>query len=315
MNKKRFLYFTLSFIFVLLLIACGSDNEASKEKEIDRKHKKETTISLSKALEKNAIWFATDRNPTSDSNIYRIYFFDKGTVSYYDLVDSFTIETITMGEVANMSKKEIVQFLESNSVEMLLDEYVLDLQLDESGNETEHIKVIGNYASFDEIITVYNEPEEVTISDKTFQGFISENIYFPDGNGTLLTRVNESASDIVLDPPTSKHKLVTVEEYSDIITDKKESEEERREEENKKKKTAESEFDENDAEQRYKMSCAACHGHDLEGAVGPSLKQIGATYSAEEILDIIENGIGTMPAGLASGDEAAEIATWLSTLE
>lgn len=63
------------------------------------------------------------------------------------------------------------------------------------------------------------------------------------------------------------------------------------------------------AEASYK-SCAGCHGGNLEGVSGPALK--GTGLSAEEILDIIENGRGTMPAGLKTGDEAKNLAAWLA---
>lgn len=63
------------------------------------------------------------------------------------------------------------------------------------------------------------------------------------------------------------------------------------------------------AEASYK-SCAGCHGANLEGVSGPALK--GTALSADEILDIIENGRGTMPAGLKTGDEAKNLAAWLA---
>src|SRR5690625_6727283 len=50
------------------------------------------------------------------------------------------------------------------------------------------------------------------------------------------------------------------------------------------------------AEEVYQNKCAGCHGDDLGGISGPELTKVGATYSAEEIADIIENGKGGMPA-------------------
>lgn len=63
------------------------------------------------------------------------------------------------------------------------------------------------------------------------------------------------------------------------------------------------------AEASYK-SCAGCHGGNLEGVSGPALK--GTGLSADEILDIIENGKGTMPPGLKTGDEAKNLAAWIA---
>ncbi|MGE6257369.1 cytochrome c551 [Heyndrickxia sporothermodurans] len=68
-----------------------------------------------------------------------------------------------------------------------------------------------------------------------------------------------------------------------------------------------------DAEKLYSQNCASCHGGNLEGAVGPNLQKIGAKYSKNEILNIINKGkSGGMPAGLLKGDDANTVATWLS---
>jgi menaquinol-cytochrome c reductase cytochrome b/c subunit len=64
-------------------------------------------------------------------------------------------------------------------------------------------------------------------------------------------------------------------------------------------------------------SCIGCHGDQLQGtAAGPAINKAGAEFSAEELRDIIVNGIGTMPAGQFSGtDEELDILVeWLSTL-
>lgn len=43
------------------------------------------------------------------------------------------------------------------------------------------------------------------------------------------------------------------------------------------------------------QSCISCHGNNLEGgAVGPAL--VGTTLSKEEIVEILKNGEGMMPA-------------------
>ncbi|MFD1020323.1 cytochrome c551 [Thalassobacillus hwangdonensis] len=67
------------------------------------------------------------------------------------------------------------------------------------------------------------------------------------------------------------------------------------------------------AEKAYKQSCASCHGADLSGGAGPSLKDVGSKYSKDEIADIIKNGKGSMPKGQATGDDVDLIASWLAT--
>lgn len=62
----------------------------------------------------------------------------------------------------------------------------------------------------------------------------------------------------------------------------------------------------------YQKSCASCHGKDLSDGSAPDLSSIGSSKSADDILDIIENGQGGMPPGLASGDDAKDVADWLA---
>ncbi|WP_164216649.1 cytochrome c551 [Virgibacillus sp. YIM 98842] len=69
------------------------------------------------------------------------------------------------------------------------------------------------------------------------------------------------------------------------------------------------------AEEAYEQSCASCHGADLSGGAGPDLQNVGSNYSAEEIADIIENGKGSMPAGLATGEDKDNIAAWLAEMQ
>lgn len=68
-------------------------------------------------------------------------------------------------------------------------------------------------------------------------------------------------------------------------------------------------------EQLFAQSCSSCHGADLKKGYAPDLDKIGSKYSAEEIQDIIENGIGNMPKGLLKGEDAKKVADWLATQE
>jgi Cytochrome b subunit of the bc complex len=61
--------------------------------------------------------------------------------------------------------------------------------------------------------------------------------------------------------------------------------------------------------------CIACHGAELEGANGPSLRGIGDALSKEQLVDTITNGKNEgMPAfkGQLTEAEIDQIATWLS---
>ncbi len=62
----------------------------------------------------------------------------------------------------------------------------------------------------------------------------------------------------------------------------------------------------------YQQSCSSCHGGDLKSGGAPDLDKIGSQYSKDEILGIIENGKGGMPAGILKGEDADAVASWLA---
>lgn len=66
------------------------------------------------------------------------------------------------------------------------------------------------------------------------------------------------------------------------------------------------------AEKVYESNCASCHGADLSGANGPDLTKVGSKLSSDDIADIIENGQGSMPPGMAEGDDVQLLASWLA---
>ncbi|BCB05681.1 cytochrome c551 [Bacillus sp. KH172YL63] len=67
-----------------------------------------------------------------------------------------------------------------------------------------------------------------------------------------------------------------------------------------------------DPEKIVTNKCTSCHGGNLEGGMGPALKNIGAELSKDQILETIQNGKGQMPPGLIKGEEAEAVAEWLS---
>ncbi|PTX62580.1 cytochrome c551 [Melghirimyces profundicolus] len=63
----------------------------------------------------------------------------------------------------------------------------------------------------------------------------------------------------------------------------------------------------------YSNNCASCHGQNLEGNAGPSLKNVGAEHSKEDIEQIIKNGKGQMPAQNQLSDaQRDKLAEWLA---
>jgi cytochrome c551 len=70
------------------------------------------------------------------------------------------------------------------------------------------------------------------------------------------------------------------------------------------------------AEEIYKNSaCVNCHGGNLGGGAGPSLKNIGSRKSKAEILTIIHEGQGSMPGGMLAGEDAEIVAAWLASMK
>lgn len=65
-------------------------------------------------------------------------------------------------------------------------------------------------------------------------------------------------------------------------------------------------------EEVYQANCAMCHGADLTGGAGPDLTAVGSKYSADEIADIVTNGMGTMPAQNVTGDDLDALTAWLA---
>ncbi len=69
----------------------------------------------------------------------------------------------------------------------------------------------------------------------------------------------------------------------------------------------------------YKTKCAACHGANGEGKIGPSLQK--TTLSEKQIADLLTNGAagkkaphGKPVAGL-SADQATAVATYVAGLK
>ncbi|QCJ44111.1 cytochrome c [Bacillus sp. S3] len=67
-----------------------------------------------------------------------------------------------------------------------------------------------------------------------------------------------------------------------------------------------------DAQKIFDQKCSGCHGGDLTGGVGPNLTKVGATLSKDDILNVLKNGKGQMPANVVTGDDAEKVADWLA---
>src|SRR5699024_10533158 len=112
LSKKSVYSIFITMMIILVLSACGEDNESSQ----DLGGTGEEAIPLSQALVKEKVWISTPHNEIDrDRAVHRIYHFDEDTVSYYDLIrsaedeESFKVE-LKMEEVAKMTDEEILIF-------------------------------------------------------------------------------------------------------------------------------------------------------------------------------------------------------------
>jgi mono/diheme cytochrome c family protein len=63
----------------------------------------------------------------------------------------------------------------------------------------------------------------------------------------------------------------------------------------------------------FSVNCAGCHGADATGGVGPSL--VGSGLTDTEVASVVAAGRGVMPPGLVEGQEAADVAAYVASLE
>ena len=62
----------------------------------------------------------------------------------------------------------------------------------------------------------------------------------------------------------------------------------------------------------FAANCAGCHGTDATGGVGPALR--GSGLASAEVAAVIAAGRGAMPAGIVSGQDAADVAAHVASI-
>lgn len=62
----------------------------------------------------------------------------------------------------------------------------------------------------------------------------------------------------------------------------------------------------------FATNCSGCHGAGAEGGVGPRLA--GSDLDAENVAAVIAAGRGVMPAGIVTGQEAADVAAFVASI-
>lgn len=158
----------------------------------------------------------------------------------------------------------------------------------------------------DTVVSVINETAFQTIFETNFSGLALNRDDRSDYDEHFITRVEDSSLLFSLDSPDTKNENITIEKAGEY---------EQLREEEREKARANPQLTEEEkivlGEEIYMNSCAACHAQDLSGAVGPSLRNVGNSFSVEEIHSIIVNGKDSMPSIYLTDDEAALVADWL----
>ena len=62
----------------------------------------------------------------------------------------------------------------------------------------------------------------------------------------------------------------------------------------------------------FQESCAGCHGANGSGGVGPKLQGLAVTIA--RVKAQIDNGGGTMPAGIVKGSAEKDVLAYVNTL-
>lgn len=60
----------------------------------------------------------------------------------------------------------------------------------------------------------------------------------------------------------------------------------------------------------FAASCEGCHGTSGEGASGPAMMDVVPHHSASDIVDVVMNGSGGMPAVVSDEHDAADVAAY-----
>src|SRR5690554_5569755 len=66
--------------------------------------------------------------------------------------------------------------------------------------------------------------------------------------------------------------------------------------------------DASNGERVFQENCASCHGDNLSGRSAPAI----AGTDVADVLSAIEEGPGTMPPSLVSGQDAEDVADWVA---
>ena len=131
------------------------------------------------------------------------------------------------------------------------------------------------------------------------------------------------AADTPADAPTAVNSAIQTDEDGETITTEDRPEEEAAEEEAAEEEAVDGEAPAAEAgdvaagEQVFAAVCSGCHlnnGLDA-GGVGPQLADNPNITDEAYVENLVVNGQGAMPAGLASGDDLTNVAAYVVSLQ
>ncbi|MFD1019527.1 hypothetical protein [Thalassobacillus hwangdonensis] len=119
--RKKWAVMVAALTAILLLAACGDKGKAEQptgeESTYDnpRNHTAEDFMPISEGFEEYSVWIETAESPVRDSNVNKVFVFNKGKVTVYQLEDT------TIEDIHDLSDDELVQ-LASEYTNKTLDE-------------------------------------------------------------------------------------------------------------------------------------------------------------------------------------------------
>ncbi len=131
------------------------------------------------------------------------------------------------------------------------------------------------------------------------------------------------AADTPADAPTAVNSAIQTDENGETITAEDRPEVTAAEEEAAEEEAVDGEAPAAEAgdvaagEQVFAAVCSGCHlnnGLDA-GGVGPQLAGDPNITGPDFVVNVVENGQGTMPAGLASGEDLTNVAAYVVSLQ
>lgn len=213
----------------------AADREASLDEPNDELEDMPEVNYLSDALDETAIWFEVDVNRegpikiTKDSSIKFVYEFDGDRVTRYEQfhdyedLDKYTYYDLS--DIVDMTDEEVLEGFKTNEKKAESDDpdyvrhvdnqaYKMTLFSDDTGNNTEHMKIGAEEESGDRdrLRVLVKEPVEGIVFDDYYEGFADS--YSGDvrsEKNVFVRRIPQEDAGLMFDEPQTDKDIIEVE--------------------------------------------------------------------------------------------------------